>query len=1032
MSEPEAEFSRALNDIPQPMRSSVRQYLELLGPLLPDFPVGDSQNNWKAVLPRVLAASDFVAREITRTPEVLREMIETGDLFRPYVAGELAKRVRGQLAAVGDEAGLKSVLRRARRRESVRLAFRDLAGWATLAEVLAGMSALADVCIEEALEHLYSWAVTKHGAPVDANGRETGSLVVLGLGKLGGEELNFSSDVDLMFAYAAEGEVRRRRLISHEFFVRLGQSLINVLSEMTEDGFVFRVDMRLRPNGNSGPLALSVDAMEQYYQAHGREWERYALIKARVVAGDRVAGTELLARLKPFVYRRYLDYGAVEAIRGMKAMINRELQRKGIENNLKLGHGGIREIEFIAQALQLIRGGRQPALQARAVITVLAQLAEAGDLSPQAVQELTEAYAFLRTVENRLQMIAEQQTHVLPADPLEQSRLAFALGFPGWPEFASALNRHRRTVDGHFAEVFRTARDAAEPDADAGLAAVWLKTLDSEKDRKLLQASGYDRPDDVSALLLGLREGPHYHAFSSEARERMDRLMPQLLAQAGRATEPVMTLARLVQLLEAIGRRPVYLSLMLDNPRVLAHVVKLCAASPWIAHWLSQHPILLDELIDPDSLYAPRTRSDLEDELRARLLHIPDEDVEMQLDLLREFRHSHVLRVAAADVSGALAPEQVGAQLAEIAEAVLDQSLEFARCALVARHGTPRCTGTNGAFVPEFAVIAYGKLGSLELGYVSDIDMIFLYEGSDVQGRTNAAGDRKSGAADVQGRTNAAGDRTAGTQEVEQRREQLPRKSEAADIQGSTNATNDRQSEATFNGVTDGARSLSNEHFFARLGQRLIHYLTARTPGGILYEVDMRLRPSGQAGPLVASLTAFRAYQLDKAWTWEHQALVRARPVAGGVALRRAFADVRREILCLKRDPARLRREVREMRARMVEAHGNRDPEQFDVKHDPGGIVDIEFMVQYWVLRWAQEYPDIAHDTENTKILESLVHAGLLESQRKELLVEAYRRYLAIEHRLKLMERGGVIPRAELDGLSDRVERIWREVMNQE
>ncbi|MBI3778862.1 MAG: bifunctional [glutamate--ammonia ligase]-adenylyl-L-tyrosine phosphorylase/[glutamate--ammonia-ligase] adenylyltransferase, partial [Gammaproteobacteria bacterium] len=493
-----------------------------------------------------------------------------------------------------------------------------------------------------------------------------------------------------------------------------------------------------------------------------------------------------------------------------------------------------------------------------------------------------------------------------------------------------------------------------EPDM---LAAVWQGTLEAEAAKQILRDSGYAQPEEALNLVNALREGPMVSAFSTGARARMDRVAPLVLKTAAASDDPLTTLQRLVHLLEAIGRRTVYFALMSENPQVLTQLVRLGGASPWIANWIAQHPILLDELLDP-SLYELPTAETLQDELRQRLAHIPEDDLELQMEVLREFRHGHVLRVAAADVGPGLAPERTGAALAAVAESVVMASLELARRDLERKHGAPRCPGSEAA--PGFAVIGYGKLGSLELGYGSDLDMIFLYQGCD-------------------------------------------------------------------EGVTCGPVPLPNEAFFARLGQRLIHVLTARTPGGILYEVDLRLRPSGKSGLLVTSLAAFRDYQLGHAWTWEHQALVRARPVAGSAELARGFAEVRREILCRPRDLDKLRREVREMREKMTAEKAHHDAAQADVKHDPGGIVDIEFMVQYWVLRWAHEHPGLTRHTDNIHILEALRAEDLLEAERAGLLTQAYRHYLSVEHRLKLMERGSAADPAELGDWPAKVRQIWDE-----
>ena len=920
-------------------------------------------------LPRVFTGSEFVAHACVSRSDLLPDLVRSGDLLRLYGADEMRARVLAAVTLCTDEVALKAALRVLRQREMVRLAWRDLAGWANLEEVVRTLSALADACLDAALAKLYDWAVAREGVPREQGTDSAARFVVLGMGKLGGEELNFSSDIDLVFAYTEEGETDKRGLSNHEFFVRLGQRLNQALNEQTADGFVFRVDMRLRPNGASGPLALSFDAMEQYYQAHGRMWERYALIKARCVAGDPVAGAEILQRLRPFVFRKYLDYTAVEEIRSLKASIHRELLRKGIESNIKLGPGGIREIEFIGQAFQLIRGGRDLRFQERRILPVLAHLAEEGDLTPQAVSDLTSAYEFLRNTEHRLQEIRDQQTQVLPADDLDRLRVAIGMGFGDWPGFQAALTRHMQRVHEHFNSVFAAPQGEAPAADEQGLHALWAGTLEEAAAREVLQAAGFTDAGTTLNLLKGLRAGGAYSALSANGRERLDKLMPLLVGAAGLTPEPQTTLARLVAFVEAIGRRSVYLALLVENPLALSQLVKLCSASEWIARYLNQHPILLDELMDAVSLYAPLTREALAAELQSRLARLPVDDLEAQMEALREFRNGHVLRVAAADVGPGLTPEEIGRHLGHIAEVIVSQALTLAHDDLVLKHGRPtieqpvrQAHGRAGETIhPGFAVIAYGKLGSLELGYTSDLDMIFLH---------------------------------------------------AAEREG---------------GVTDGARPIANEIFFARLGQRLIHILTARTGGGILYEVDTRLRPSGRSGMLVTSPAAFREYQDSHAWAWEHQALIRARPIAGDAGLARVFEEIRAATLCRQRDPAILRSEVAAMRERMHAAQAPHEPGEINLKHDPGGMIDVEFMVQYAVLRWAHDHPELIRHRGNIPLLEALQARGLLDPAQAGLLRDAYHRYLGVEQRLKLMERQPLVAPQELGDFPERVRALWRE-----
>jgi len=946
--------------LPEPLQAVAIAHWAELQPALAELSRGDPA--WAQTAARVLACSDFVARACVSQPALLPGLLLSGDLLRLNTVEAVAARVQAAVAECPDEPALKRALRLARQREMVRIAWRDLAGWATLEETLASLSGLADACLQMALGKLLVWAVARDGQPIETASGRPARFIVLGMGKLGGQELNYSSDIDLIFAYTGEGQADKAGLSNHEFFLRLGQRLIQALSEQTGDGIVFRVDMRLRPNGASGPLVLSFDAMEQYYQIHGRMWERYALIKTRLVAGDPAAGTILLNTLRPFVYRRYLDYTAVEEIRDMKGAIHRELLRKGIESNIKLGPGGIREVEFIAQAFQLIRGGRDPRLQERRLLPVLALLTAEGDLTAQTEKELREAYVFLRHTEHRLQEINDQQTQVLPATGLDCLRVAAGMGFDDWESFRKVLMRHMQRVHEHFESIFTAPQGEAPVGAEPGLHAVWAGSLDKATALSLLTSTGYRDPDQALHLLRELRSGGAYSALSATGRERLDKLMPLLLGAAGLTADANTTLSRLIQLVEMICRRSVYLALLVENPMVLSQLVKLCGASEWIAQYLSAHPILLDELMDPAGLYAPLSHAALASELQARLARLPAEDLEAQMDALREFRHGHVLRVAAADVGPGLTPAQIGRHLGEIAEVVVEYALELAKADLERKHGRPTLNRQGETIVPGFAVIAYGKLGSLELGYTSDLDMIFLH----------------------------------GAEE---------------------------------GGETEGPRVIANETFFARLGQRLIHVLTARTSGGILYEVDTRLRPSGRSGLLVTHPAAFRDYQTEHAWVWEHQALIRARPIAGDETLCQSFEEIRREILCRARDPENLRTEVLAMRQRMHEARSAHEPDEFDLKHDPGGMIDVEFMVQYAVLRWSHDHPELIRHRDNLSLLEALEQRGCLDPADAGLLRDAYRHYLGAEQRLKLMERKPLVAVHEAGEFPAQVALLWRKII---
>jgi glutamate-ammonia-ligase adenylyltransferase len=904
---------------------------------------------------KVWEASDYVVQSALRHPELLPQLWRQGDLSNSYPEGEYRQRVQAILAEVNDEASLARQLRQFRRREMVRIIWRDIARLAPLSESLEDLSALADAAIEQALKWLYQWTVREMGVPRNADG-EAQPLVVLGMGKLGARELNLSSDIDLIFAYPEGGQTDGPRQSANEqFFIRLCQRLVQALDNTTPEGFVFRVDSRLRPFGNVGPLAMSFSAMESYYGSQAREWERYAMIKARVVAGDRQAGEELMAMLRPFVYRRYLDFGAIESLREMKQLITSELHKKGMQANIKLGPGGIREIEFIGQAFQLIRGGRDKALQIRPILQVLQVLQERDLLPGYVVRELTEAYIFLRLVENRLQAWQDRQTHLLPSDEPARLRLARAMGYGSWETFQPLLESHRKRVQGHFDMVF-AAPQAENEEKSQPLTGIWLDAMDDEQASSALGVAGFS---DGAAALLRLqtfRGGHACRSLSSKGRERLDQLMPLLLEAVGHSEWADVALQRVLALLEAVVRRTAYIALLVENPMVLSQLIKLTAISPWITKMLTQHPILLDELLDPRRLYSPLKREPLSAELAAELAFIDEDDLESQMERLRQFAQSNMLRVAAADITGHIPLMVVSDYLTWIAESVVELVIWLAFRELVRRHGRPP------GLAPEetgFAVVGYGKLGGIELGYGSDLDMVFLH-----------------GCVDR-------------------------------------------------NAFTDGKRAVSVDLFYARMAQRIIHLMTTRTPSGILYEVDMRLRPNGNSGMMVSSLETFEAYQQQSAWTWEHQALIRARVVTGDERIKARFGAIRRRIIGRPRDAAKLRAEVVEMREKMRDSLDKSTPTLFDLKQGSGGIVDIEFMVQYTVLRWAHDHSELLSWTDNMRLLETLSRLGLLSGNAAERLMGIYKVLRAAYHRSALQDQPPLVESGNLAEERAMVQDIW-------
>ncbi|MDQ3774213.1 MAG: bifunctional [glutamate--ammonia ligase]-adenylyl-L-tyrosine phosphorylase/[glutamate--ammonia-ligase] adenylyltransferase [Pseudomonadota bacterium] len=921
---------------PPLLRPESERYWEQLHPALcPGPDPGLCQ-----ALRQVCACSPFVACHFARDPSRLAELLASGELGRRLTAAEYRARAEAASAGAEDEAALMSRLRRLRHRELVRIAWRDIRGDAGLADTMAELSDFADAVLAATLGWLHRAQVAALGSPCDGTGALQ-TLIVLAMGKLGAQELNFSSDIDLILCYPAEGETRGGpgTLSNQAFFERQGQRLIRALSEVTADGFVFRVDMRLRPFGDAGPLVMSFDALERYYEAHGRDWERYALIKARPAAGDAAAGQRLVARLLPFVYRRYLDFGAIGALREMKRLIDEEVKRKGLASNIKQGPGGIREIEFIGQTFQLIHGGRRPILRARPILEVLEHLARLGHLPAAAVADLSGAYAFLRTTEHRLQEIDDRQTQALPERDVPRARIAYGMGYPDWAAFLAALDAHRERVQHHF------NRLVLRPEAPDG--APWQPRQGTAERVSRLAALGFTDPDPALRALDTLYASAAVRRLTPVERERLDRVLPALLAATARLREPATTLGRVLAIVEAIAKRSVYLILLEEHPAALRQLVELCAASPWIASYLARQPVLLDELIDPRTLYAPPTARELTAALAAQLSHVSPGDLEQEMDALRHFKHAQFLRVAAADVAGILPVPAVSDHLSAIAETVLKSALALAQRDLELRHGPETAAGA-------FAVVAYGKLGGIELGYGSDLDLVFLYEGP------------------------------AALQER-----------------------------------------------YTRLAQRIIHLLATVTPAGKVFDVDTRLRPSGASGLLVSSLSAYREYQTHDAWTWEHQALVRARVVGGDSHAVQRFSSIRTETLARVRDGAELRREVREMRAHMRAELENRTPGGFDLKQGEGGLTDIEFLVQYAVLRWAASRPVLATHTENCRLLAILGDTGVLTRDDAAALTEANFAYRKRLHALALAERPALVGERELEPERARVGALWRRLLEQ-
>ena len=917
------------------------------------------------VLPRVRAASPFVAAICDQDARRLARWRKERWFETPYQPGALARAVQAAVKKAPDDAAFMAALRQLRNAQLARIALRDLAGWAGLDETLAALSELAEASIEAALGHAQQQLQARHGVPRDAAGREVRPFV-LGMGKLGGRELNFSSDIDLICGYTGPGETDGRQALANEqYFEKLVQQLTRLLAQRTPEGFAYRVDWLLRPFGASGPPAMTAQAMEDYYQAHGREWERYAFIKARCVAGDRAAGEALLKALQPFVYRRYLDYNAVGALREMKRLIEAEVARKELHDNVKLGDGGIREVEFVVQAFQLMRGGQEPALRDARLRPVLKYLGRAGHLPAETCAQLDAAYVFLRRLENALQMREDAQAHDLPDDAAGREALRLALDYPDWPALAQDILRVRADVSREFDRLFGAP---AEPQRDAGAGAaaarLWAPDTDLAAARAAVVALGFTAdPDAVVADVRELRQSRLARALSETSLQRLETLVALLLQDALGQAAPETVLRRVLGVVGAIAGRATYLTLLRESASARAQLVRLCAASPWIADFIAATPVLLDTLIDERVLYAPPEREELRAELDERFANVPPGDTEGAMNALRLFRQEMMLRVAAADLVQALPLVKVSDRLTWLAEVIVQKALALNRAEMTQQFGAPR--RKDGRPV-AFAVIAYGKFGGIEMGYGSDLDVVFLHDCDALD----------------------------------------------AETQG-------------------GARALASEVWLARLAQRVIHWLSTQTHAGRVYEVDLELRPDGRRGLTVNALGAFTQYQQEQAWTWEHQALTRARPVAGEPALQEAFVALRQQVLTRPRDPARLQAEVRDMRAKMRRHLDKSRDGRFDVKHGRGGLTDIEFITQYLVLRHAHAHPALVEWSDNWRQTDALVAAGVLQAEQARVLIDSYRDYRAWLHAWDLQQADAMADDSRFQAARAAVTALWGEFLGE-
>lgn len=908
-----------------------------------------------STLPKVFCCSEFVALTCIRHPEYLLRLVSNSDLFNPSIHLNYSDQIHSY--PFENDIEVLKILRQFRNQHMLRIAWRDLSGWSELDETLSDLTALAESCIQFALDYLYQQACNKFGIPTLTDGSAQ-NIVVLGMGKLGAWELNFSSDIDLIFAYQQEGVLADRKKTSYgEFFSRLCQKLVKFLDETTVDGFVFRTDIRLRPFGDSGPIIMTFDGLENYYQTQARDWERYAMIKARPVAGDQHGGEQFMTFIKPFIYRRYLDYGAFEEIRSLKQQMTQELQRKDRLDNIKLGPGGIREIEFIGQAFQLIRGGKDTTLQARRIQLILKRLGEKNLISEKESHFLISAYRFLRRVENRLQEYQDKQTHNLPKSTQGQNLLAYSLDYPNWDNLQSDLEKIRTQVHQIFSQVFSLKKTSDIPHRSQQ---IWMEHAEDKIRINQLRKLGYSTPTSILTLLYQFKQTPAIKRLTQKSAKMLDQLMPKMIDLLAGEKNSEITLQRLCSIFESMAGRSSYLSLLVENDHALKQLITLAAASPWISQYLSQYPVLFDDLLDTRSLYEPLEKKALQLELAQKVSSIESGDIEQFMITLRQFKQTHLLRIAASDIMNALPLMVVSDYLSYIADAILEQSVKISWSLVVEKYGLPPNTDEQQT---HFGIVGLGKLGGQELSYRSDLDLIFIYH-----------------------------------------------------------YPNDQT-------LTNGHKKISSLQFYVALGQRIRSLLNTQMLSGRTYEIDLRLRPNGESGLLVTSLSRYEDYLKQEAWTWEHQALVRGRFITGDCRTKKDYAYMRHHILCLARDKEHLRQEVREMREKMRKTLDNSNQHIFDLKQGSGGMVDIEFIVQFYILAESKQHSELTKFTDNIRSLTQLAEYNLLSQSHAHVLKQAYYLFRDQGHKETLQGHKAFIAQDKLIDIRHKVSSIWHELI---
>lgn len=956
-------FNVEVQALPESLRDSVRNWYLQLSDALPGAisMYIEAGGDIRAIV-RLVACSEFAGNVALRYWRWICESCASEQLGRPHDKPTIQARFDAVLENAIDNDSFKSRIRVIRNQAMFEILWRDLVSNCPLTETLAALSDFADCALISAVEFSGIRQRERFGS-IPLNGGSM-PLVVLAMGKLGGRELNFSSDIDIIFLYAGAGDSDGARSLSaHEYFARFARQVVSLLEEVTTDGFVYRVDTRLRPFGESGPPVVSFPALESYLVQHGRDWERYAYIKARTVVPpvpDAAVASLLDEVIEPFVYRRYLDYGVFESLREMHALVAAEVTKRETQDNIKLGPGGIREIEFIVQSLQLVRGGSVSGLRSTKLREALQNAVFARDIERDVADRLLGAYEFFRHAENCIQAVRDQQVHELPQSPLERDRLALAMRYPSWDALSADLDQHRKFVSEQFDTI--AMRQTAEPEdshSSSTLAGLWAGSADKEDWCTAFVQIEIEEPAAVADAVVHFEALATRQKPDSIAADRLRKFVPALLLLLVGRRQPSVTLQRVFNIADKVLRRSAYIALLNENHAALHRLVDLCEKSCYLAEEIARFPQLLDELLDSRLYSRAPDASEMRADLDQSLTIAAADDSERQVELVGRFQRATRFRLAVADLSGNIPVMKVSDRLTELAEIILNHLLAIACRDLVARYGEPQYEFAGQTLTAGFGVIAYGKLGGMELSYSSDLDLVFLHD---------SAGERQQ---------------------------------------------------------TSGQKSIANSDFFARLARRLVHFLTTQTESGILYDIDTRLRPSGQSGLLVISIEAFERYQEENAWTWEHQALLRSRPVAGSPVIARSFERLRVQTLRQKVHRDTLASDVSTMRKKMRAQLDRSSDTLFDLKQGHGGIGDIEFLVQYLVLANAESHPAVIHYPDNIRQLGTLIAAGCLTEDEGRQLQEIYKTYRSLLHRLALDEKASLVERGEFGDERDFVEALW-------